>query len=177
MSGLSSRAVPAPGQAPLVAPNAAALLRRNAAEFGDRTAIKFGDRSWTHADYFAESCRFAALFLERLPADGPRHVAVLMDNTPDYLFAFGGAALLGAAVVGLNHTRRGEHLLRDVQHTHSSLVLTEPRHAELLAPIATELPPVLMSTRFADEDDPETHLGDSLDQALSGVAATDPGLE
>src|SRR5262245_8083478 len=134
MSGLSSRAVPAPGQAPLVAPNAAALLRRNAAEFGDRTAIKFGDRSWTHPDYFA------ALFLERLPADGPRHVAVLLDNTPDYLFAFGGAALIGGAVVGLNHTRRDEHLLRDVLHTHCGLVITEPRHEALLAPIAGGLP-------------------------------------
>ena len=49
MSGLSSRSVPAPGQAPLVAPNAAALLRRNATESGDRVAIKFGDRTWTHA--------------------------------------------------------------------------------------------------------------------------------
>ena len=63
MSGLSARSVPAPGQAPLVAPNAAALLRRNAREFGDRVAIKFDDRLWTHADYFDESCRFAALFL------------------------------------------------------------------------------------------------------------------
>src|SRR5579862_4382502 len=118
MSGLKSRSVPAPGQAPLVAPNAAALLRRNAQEHGDRLAIKFGDRTWTHAEYFSESCRFAALFLERLPADGPRHVAVLLDNTPDYLFAFGGAALIGGAIVGLNHTRRGESLLRDAQYTH-----------------------------------------------------------
>src|SRR5215475_5105412 len=142
MSGSSprSRSAPAPGQAPLVAPNAAALLRRNAAEHGDRAAIKFGDRVWTHGEYYAESVRFAALFAERLPAAGPRHVAVLLDNTPDYLFAFGGAALIGAAIVGLNHTRRGEHLLRDAQHTHSSLVLTEPRHAELLAPIAAEVP-------------------------------------
>src|SRR5262245_54868361 len=177
MSDLRSRSIPPPGAAPLVAPNAAALLRRNAEEHGDRLAIRFGGRSWTHREYFDESCRFARVFDGWLPTDGPRHVAVLMDNTPDYLFAFGGAALLGAAIVGLNHTRRGEHLLRDVQHTHSSLVLTEPRHAELLAPIAAELPPVLMSTRFADEDDPATHVGDSLDHALNGVAATDPGLE
>src|SRR5260221_9046012 len=147
MSGLSARSVPAPGQAPLVAPNAAALLRRNAREFGDRVAIKFGDRAWTHAEYFEESCRFAALFLERLPSDAPRHVAVLLDNTPDYLFAFGGAALIGGGIVGLNHTRRGEHLLRDAQHTHCGLVLTEPRHEALLAPIADALPPVLMSNR------------------------------
>src|SRR5262245_3961857 len=110
MSGLRSRSVPAPGQAPLVAPNAAALLRRNAAEFGARPAIAFGSSTYSHAEYFEESCRFAALFSERLPATGPRHVAMLLDNTPDYLFAFGGAALIGAAVVGLNHTRRGEHL-------------------------------------------------------------------
>ncbi len=62
MSELRSRSVPAPGQAPLVAPNAAALLRRNADEFGDRVAIKFGDRSWTHREFFEESCRFAAVF-------------------------------------------------------------------------------------------------------------------
>ncbi len=114
MSVSPSRSAPPPGQAPLVAPNAAALLRRNAEQSGDRVAIKFGDAVWTHAEYYAESVRFAALFDARLPTDGPRHVAVLLDNTPDYLFAFGGAALIGAAVVGLNHTRRDVHLLRDV---------------------------------------------------------------
>ena len=68
---------------------------------------------------------------------------MLLDNVPEYLFAFGGAALAGAAVVGLNHTRRGEHLLRDIEHTHCGLVITEPKHRELLAPIADRLPPVL----------------------------------
>src|SRR4051812_11612310 len=117
---------PAPGHAPLVAPNAAALLRRNAREFGDRVAIRFGEQEWTHGEYYAESVRFAALFAARLPKEGPRHVAVLLDNTPDYLFAFGGAALIGAAIVGLNHTRRDVHLLRDVEHAHCGLVITEP---------------------------------------------------
>src|SRR6478736_8849151 len=167
MSGLSARSVPAPGQAPLVAPNAAALLRRNAEEFGDRIAIKFDDQAWTHGEYFDESCRFAALFLERLPADGPRHVAVLLDNTPDYLFAFGGAALIGGAVVGLNHTRRDEHLLRDARFTECGLVLTEPRHEALLAPIAAELPAIVSSGRFAEADDGPVALGQSLTDALA----------
>lgn len=177
MSGSGVRSDPGPGRAPLVAAHAAALLRRNAAEHGDRVAIKFGDRAWTHRDYYEESCRFANLFLERLPAGGPRHVAVLLDNTPDYLFALGGAGLIGAAVVGLNHTRRDEHLLRDVTHTHSGLVITEPRHVELLTSIADELPPVLTSTRFADGDDPDAELGGSLADALAAAGAADPGLE
>ncbi|GIU87433.1 MAG: putative fatty-acid-CoA ligase FadD [Acidimicrobiia bacterium] len=176
MSGLRSRPVPAPGQAPLVAPNAAALLRRNAAEHGDLVALRFGDEVWTHAQYYEESCRYAALLDERLPARGPRHVAVLLDNTPDYLFVFGAAALIGAAVVGLNHTRRGEHLLRDVTHTDCALVITEPRHVALLEPVAGDLPPVLTSRRFADGDDPDAALGDPLTDALP-AAAGDPGLE
>ncbi len=179
MSGLKSRSVPAPGQAPLVAPNAAALLRHNAADpdIGHRPAIRFGDRVWTHAEYFAESIRFANLFLERLPEGAPRHVAVLLDNTPDYLFAFGGAALIGGAIVGLNHTRREEHLLRDAQHTHCGLVLTEGRHEPLLASIADELPPVLSSERFAESDDPAPRLGGSLADALAATGTVDPGIE
>ena len=123
MSGLSRRSVPAPGQAPLVAPNAAALLRRNA----ERVRRPGRDQvRRPHVDARASTSRSRAgsrrCSSSGCPAAGPRHVAVLLDNTPDYLFAFGGAALIGAAIVGLNHTRRDEHLLRDVEHTHCGLV-------------------------------------------------------
>lgn len=160
------RAVPAPGQAPLPAPNAAALLRRNATDpdIRDRPALRFGDRVWTHGEYVAESQRWANLFLDRLPEGRPRHVAVLLDNLPEYLFAFGGAALAGAAVVGLNHTRRGEHLLRDVEHTDCGLVITETKHLPLLESIVDQLPPMLV-------------VEDGLDAALAASATTDPGLE
>ena len=71
--------MPAPGQAPMPAPNAAALLRANATdpERAARPAVRFEDRVWTHAEFVAESCRFAALFLERLtrPRPAPRRRA------------------------------------------------------------------------------------------------------
>ena len=165
------------------AANAAVLLRRNASDpaIRDRPAAKFGDRVWTHGEYVEEASRWAQLFLSRAPADRALHVGVLLDNTPDYLFALGGAALAGAAIVGLNHTRRDEHLLRDIEHTHVGLIVTEPRHAPLLEPVAGRLPTeadnLLVSTRFADGDDPAPSLGKPLDDALAGVTATDPGLE
>jgi len=161
------------------AANAAALLRRNATDpsIAGRPAVRFGDRVWTHAEFVAESCRWANLFLSRPrhPDGDAFHVAVLLDNTPDYLFAFGGAALSGSVVVGLNHTRRDEHLLRDVEHTHCALVVTEPRHLPLLAPIAARLPPVLVTRRY-DPDAPDD-LGADLDEALGAVGTADPGLE
>jgi fatty-acyl-CoA synthase len=165
------------------AANAAALLRRNASEpdIRERAAVKFGDQVWTHDQYVYESARWAQLFLARAPVDRPLHVGVLLDNTPDYLFALGGAALAGAAVVGLNHTRRDEHLLRDITHTHVGLIVTEPRHEPLLEPIAQHLPTdpdnLLVSTRFVDGDDPVATLGKPLEDALAAASADDPGLE
>ncbi len=162
------------------APNAAALLRRNVTDptIRDRPAVKFGDRVWTHGEYVAESCRWAQLFLAAKPAHRALHVAVLLDNTPDYLFALGGAALSGSAVVGLNHTRRGEHLLRDVEHTHCGLVVTEPRHQRLLEPITDDIgAEILVSTRFPVDADPPATLGKLLDDALAEVPGADPGVE
>ena len=155
---------PAPGEAALPAPNAAALLRQHGAdpEIAGRPALRFGDQILTHGQLLEEAGRFAALFSARLDPDRPPHVAVLLDNTPEYVFALCGAGLIGAALVGLNHTRRDEHLARDISYTDVQLVITEPRHQELLAPVVDglDLPGgVLMSSRFADGDDPEPTLG------------------
>ncbi len=183
---------PAPGEAPLPAPNAAALLRRNGtnAEFSNRPALRFGDRIWTHGDLLAEAEAFAALFRERLEPGRPPHVAVLLDNTPDYVFALCGAALCGAVLVGLNHTRRGEHLANDIMYTDVQLLLTEPRHTDLIEPVLGDLAlpgGVLTSTRFAEsEDDQRTLIGERLEDALSSIATaggnvpaegTDAGVE
>lgn len=175
--------MPAPGQAPLPAENAAALLRRNrdTEAIAHRPAVRFGDQVWTHRQYVDESARWARLFLEHRIDGRPLHVGVLLDNTPDYLFAFGGAALAGATVVGLNHTRRGEHLLRDITHTDQCLLVTEPGHAADLEPILGELPfgddHVLVSRRHPRAEDPEVAWGRDLGAALASVAGSDPGLD
>jgi fatty-acyl-CoA synthase len=128
---------------------------------------------WTHAELQTEAERFAALYRDRLDPARPPHVGVLLDNTPDYVFALCGAALAGVAVAGLNYTRRGEHLARDVAHTDVQLVITEPRHEALLdAALADTVPPggVLVSDRFADGDDPPVR-GASLEAALDAAWA------
>jgi fatty-acyl-CoA synthase len=145
------------------AANAAALLRRNATDpsLSARPALLDGDRVWTYAEFVAESARWAQLLLSRRVEGRPFHVGVLLDNRPEYLFAFGGAALAGATVVGLNPTRQGTHLARDVDHTDVGFVVTEPRHLDLLPATDRE---VLVA-------------GSSLDDALSACDAIDPGLD
>jgi fatty-acyl-CoA synthase len=160
-------------EVPLPAPDAAALLRRNGLEepSAGREALRFGDRIWTHAELLHEAEGFAALLRNRLSPGCPPHVGVLLDNTPDYVFTLCGAALAGVTVVGLNHTRRGEHLGRDISHTDVQFVITEPRHeAQLVDALGgVDLPGgVLVSERFADGDDPPT-AGERLEEALEGA--------
>jgi fatty-acyl-CoA synthase len=146
------------------APNAAALFRRNLAQFGERPAVRFEDRVLTHREFVQEAWRWAQLFLDRRPAgSAPFHVGVLMDNIPEYLLAFAGAAFAGATIVGLNPTRRGTALQRDLEHTNVPFVVTEDAHVPLLAELDSA-PPALV-------------VGSSLDRALAEVPAEDPGLE
>jgi fatty-acyl-CoA synthase len=70
--------------------------------------------------------------LETIRRPGPFHVGVLLENVPEYVFLLGGAALAGATVVGINPTRRGEELARDVLHTDCQLVFTDESQAGLL---------------------------------------------
>jgi len=170
---VDERVVLAPplAEAPLPARNVAALLVRNGVDpaYAGRPALRFGDKIWSHADLLFEARRFAALYLARLDPDRPPHVAVLLDNTPDYVFALLGAGLVGATLVGLNHTRRDEHLARDMAHTDTQLLITEPRHQALVQTAADHvgLPGgILISSRFADADDPPISVGESLERAL-----------
>jgi fatty-acyl-CoA synthase len=153
------------------APNAAALFRRNLATFGDRPAVRFEDRVWTHREFVEDAWRWAQLFLARRPrgpeGPAPFHVGVLMDNIPEYLLAFAGAAFAGATVVGLNPTRRGEALARDIAHTHVPFVITEDAYLPLLSELGSALgsaPPVLV-------------VGSSLADELAQASAEDPGLD
>lgn len=89
-----------------------------------RPGLLFEDRTWSWAEVVRESNAVGAATASLLDGDRPPHVAVLLDNVPDFLFALGGAALHGQVVVGLNSTRRGAALAGDVARTDAQLVLT-----------------------------------------------------
>ncbi|HEY3723027.1 MAG TPA: AMP-binding protein [Acidimicrobiia bacterium] len=99
----------------------------------DTTGLLVDDGEWSWREVVAESGRWAAALAELRPADGPFHVGALLGNVPEYLFLLFGAARAGAVLVGINDSRRGEELARDVRHTDCVAVLTDATHAPLLA--------------------------------------------
>jgi fatty-acyl-CoA synthase len=146
-------------------PSVAAALRARAADCADRVFLRAGDETWTFAQAHREACRYANLFLARR-RPGPFHVGVLMDNLPAFVFAELGCALAGAALVGLNPTRTGDALARDVDYADCQLLLVEARYADQLRDAIGDRLPVLLA------DGPAA----TLDAALAAVDDRDPDL-
>ncbi|WP_184910728.1 AMP-binding protein [Streptomyces luteogriseus] len=105
-----------------------------AAGWGDRRpGLRCADRTLTHHEVAAGAAARAALLTDLLPPAAEPHLGVLLDNTPEFPLWLGAAALAGAAVAGVNPTRRGAELARDILHTECRVLITERAHLPLLA--------------------------------------------
>jgi fatty-acyl-CoA synthase len=113
----------------------AAMLALRAED--DGTAVLDASGTWTWRQAVAEGATRGAL-ARALHAEGaarhegPFHIGVLLPNGPEYLWWLNGAALAGAAIVGLNPTRKGEALAADIRATDCALIVTDGEGAPLL---------------------------------------------
>ncbi|WAZ21984.1 long-chain-fatty-acid--CoA ligase [Streptomyces cinnabarinus] len=123
-----------------------------AARWGDhRPGLWCEDRTLTHHQVAAGAASRAALLTDLLPPGAEPHLGVLLDNTPEYPLWLGAAALARAAVAGINPTRRGPELARDILHTECRVLITEPAHLPLLSGL--DLPGVRILLTGSEEYD------------------------
>ncbi|WP_329340296.1 AMP-binding protein [Streptomyces sp. NBC_01352] len=122
-----------------------------AARWGDhRPGLWCGERTLTHHEVAAGAAARAALLADLLPPEA--HIGVLLDNTPEYPLWLSAAALARVAVAGVNPTRRGPELARDILHTECRILVTERAHLPLLTGL--RLPGVrLLVTDSQEYDD------------------------
>ncbi|NUR57639.1 MAG: AMP-binding protein [Catenulispora sp.] len=88
---------------------------------------------YQHAEIAAHAASRAALFGQRHRSGMEPHIGILLANTDEFVFWLEAAALAGAALVGVNPTRRGAELARDIRHAECELLVTSRSHLPLLA--------------------------------------------
>lgn len=95
------------------------------AEVDDR-GIHADDGSYsTWRDHIQSAADLAATLRARLDPDKPPHIGVLLGNTPFFSAVLVAAGLSGLVPVGLNPTRRGAALRRDIEHADCQLILAD----------------------------------------------------
>jgi fatty-acyl-CoA synthase len=131
----------------------------------DRPGLLFEDASWSWHEVVRASVVRATVLRDLLPDGRPPHVGVLLENTPEFSFLLGAAALGGTVVVGLNPTRRGPALAADVARSDTQVVLADATYADLLTD--TDVPVVRLDSeewrdllgRHADAAVPDVEVG------------------
>jgi fatty-acyl-CoA synthase len=114
------------------------LLRERLGQ--DTPAVKYGERVWTWREHLADATSTAAALIGLADPGRPLHVGTLLGNTPEMLTVMASAALGGYVLCGINDTRRGAALGRDILRADCQILLTDPAHRELLHDV--ELPGV-----------------------------------
>ncbi|WP_406139666.1 AMP-binding protein [Streptomyces sp. NBC_01089] len=118
-------------------------------QWGDqRPGLRSGDRVLSHHQIASGAAARAALLVDLLPAGAEPHVGVLLHNTPEFPLWLSAAALSGAAVAGINPTRRGAELARDIVHTDCRVLITSRELLPLLDGL--ELPGVRLLVTDSD---------------------------
>jgi fatty-acyl-CoA synthase len=97
----------------------------------DRPGLVANDLRLSHAEV-VEAAAVRAAWLRANRHDGPFHVAVMLDNVPEFVFWLEAAALAGAVVVGANPTHRGDELVRDLSHTECQFLVTDSTYLPLV---------------------------------------------
>ena len=113
------------------------------------TAVVYGDRAWTWQEHLGRASAQAAALLTLADPNRPMHVGTVLGNTPDMLEALAAAGLGGYVLCGINTTRRGDGLARDISRADCQIVVTDRQHRPLLDGL--DLPGV----RILDTSTPE----------------------
>ncbi|WP_327297441.1 AMP-binding protein [Streptomyces sp. NBC_01197] len=118
-------------------------------QWGDRRpGLSSGELVLSHHQVASGAAARAALLVDLLPAGAEPHIGVLLHNTPEFPLWLSAAALAGAAVAGINPTRRGAELARDIVHTDCRVLITSRELLPLLDGL--ELPGVRMLVTDSD---------------------------
>jgi len=138
------------------------------ARAGDsRLGLVAGDIRLTHAEVASRAAERAA-WLRAGRVDGPFHVAVMLDNVPEFVFWLEAAALAGAVMVGANPTHQGDELVRDLTHTECQFLVTDSSYLPLvegssmgdaLGTVTAGNPRVLVLDTAAAQRDLDAHAG------------------
>jgi fatty-acyl-CoA synthase len=106
-------------------------VRAEHSETRNKIFLMHDERRWTYRRFRDEAARMAHFLLGRLgrsdAAARPPHVAMLLENHLELVSLYGGCAVAGATLFGINTGLRGETLAGVINHARARLLVVDDK--------------------------------------------------
>lgn len=96
----------------------------------DKDAIVYGEQRLRYSELWAKACGLAHFLVDNGLKPGDR-VALLIENSPEYVVSYYAILMAGGAVVSLNTAAKARDLSNWIKHSESSWLIASEKHAEL----------------------------------------------
>lgn len=106
------------------------LLRESVRRFADREAIRHRGTATTYGELWRSVLAVSRALRVHGLGQGER-VALLIDNSPEYVAAYYAVLHAGGVVVGLNTALRGAELARQIRSCGAAALIAAPDHPDL----------------------------------------------
>lgn len=156
----------------------AELWNERAQRFANKTFLYFRDRSWSYAE-LNRSAEKAAGLLKSCGAVRGEHIAVLIPNSPEFLYLWFGAMKGGFTAVTINTLLKAEELEYIIDDCDARILVTTPAFRKMLLPVMprlTKLEHIILTSpdeQFATDKLLEVELAESEPYAACDLAAQD----
>lgn len=100
------------------------LLDYNVRKMPNDIFLKSQNKQYTYTDV-DKAANQAANFLEKLGIQKGDHIALILKNSPAYIFIWFGIAKLGAVMVPINYHLKGESLQYILDHSDSKIAIVD----------------------------------------------------
>lgn len=136
----------------------AELWQARVGEHAGKTYLHYQEKAWSYADFLTGAEQSAGLF-KNLGAKKGDHIAVLVPNSVEFLFAWFGSMLGGFTAVTINTLLKAEELEYILNDSDATILVTTPQFRKNLEPVwsrLTKLKHVILTA--ADESYPDTKI-------------------
>ena len=104
----------------------------------DKVAQREGGRSWTYAQAYERALALAG-GLRAQGAERGQPVALMLDNSLDFVHLWSGMSLTGVIEVPVNTSYKGDFLLHVLEDSRAELLVVDERYVKRIAAIADDI--------------------------------------
>ncbi|MFW9786063.1 MAG: class I adenylate-forming enzyme family protein [Candidatus Thorarchaeota archaeon] len=151
------------------------LLRRNALDYGDMLAVVYGDTHLTWSDLDNTISETANALLRLHPQSSGMHVAIIMENRPEYLAALYGSMRAGMVPAPISTRFVGREIRHVFETGNPGLCICSDHHKQQVLdafPENSERPPMIIVDGTNEKD---KRISSWID-FMKGVSTTPPDI-